>query len=155
MKHSAIVLTLTLGMSAGFLTAQARTDTPPAGERPPPPPADAARRGPQQRPGGLHLLPPGVPEILKLTAEQLKQVTDLEAEVKAKLEKILTPQQLEQLKQMRPPQRPGAPRPGAPGGAGRAPDGPGAPGGPGAPDRPGAPDGPEGQAPSQRPELEE
>ena len=81
MKQSAIVLTLALGMSAGCLTAQAQTGAPPAGERPPLPPADAAQRGPQQRPGGLHLLPPGVPEILKLTAEQLKQVADLEAEV--------------------------------------------------------------------------
>jgi hypothetical protein len=38
-----------------------------------------------------------------LTADQQKQVAALEAEVKAKLEKVLTPEQLQQMKQMRPP----------------------------------------------------
>jgi Spy/CpxP family protein refolding chaperone len=53
-----------------------------------------------------------------LTDDQKKQVAALEAEVKAKLEKILTPEQLKQLKQMRPPGRPGGPGgQGGPGGA--------------------------------------
>jgi hypothetical protein len=56
-------------------------------------------------------------EHLNLTADQKKQLADLEAEVKAKVEKILTPEQLEKLKQMRPPMRPG-------GGMGRGPGGP-------------------------------
>jgi Spy/CpxP family protein refolding chaperone len=48
-------------------------------------------------------------EHLNLTEDQQKQIAALEAEVKAKLEKILTPEQLQQLKQMRPPGRPGGP----------------------------------------------
>jgi len=64
-------------------------------------------------------------EQLNLTADQQKQVADLEAEVKAKIEKILTPEQLQQLKQMRPPGRPGGPGGSGPGGQG----GPGGPGG--------------------------
>jgi len=51
----------------------------------------------------LHLLPPHAQEGLKLTTIQQKQVADLEVETKAKLGKILTPDQLQQLKQMRPP----------------------------------------------------
>ena len=69
-------------------------------------------------------------EHLNLTEDQQKQIVALEAEVKAKLEKILTPEQLQQLKQMRPPGRPGGP-----GGQG-GPDGQGGPGGEGHPQRP-------------------
>ena len=49
------------------------------------------------------MLPPRAQEQLNLTADQQKQLVALEAEVKAKLEKILTPEQLRQLEQMRPP----------------------------------------------------
>ena len=50
----------------------------------------------------LHLLPPGVAEKLKLTANQKKQLADLEAEVQARPQnKILTPEQQEQFKQVR------------------------------------------------------
>jgi Spy/CpxP family protein refolding chaperone len=42
-----------------------------------------------------------------LTADQEKQLAALEAETKAKLEKILTPEQMTQLKQMRPPRQGG------------------------------------------------
>lgn len=59
--------------------------------------------------GGFHLLPPRAMEQLSLTADQLKQVADLETEVKAKLEKILTAEQQQKLKEMRPPQRQGGP----------------------------------------------
>ena len=62
-------------------------------------------------------------EQLNLTADQQKQLAALEAEVKAKLEKILTAEQLQQLKQMRPPMRPG-------GAVGRGPGGGGPGGGP-------------------------
>ena len=116
MKKTAIILALALGVSAWSLTAQEQGGPPPSGERPPPPEA-GPRGGPGHGPGGFHLLPPRAQEQLNLTADQQKQVAALEAEVKAKLEKILTPEQLQQLKQMRPPQRPGGP--GGPGGEGR------------------------------------
>ncbi len=59
--------------------------------------------------GGLHLLPPHAQAQLNLTADQQKQLADLEEEVKGKIASILTPEQLEQLKQMRPPQHQGGP----------------------------------------------
>ena len=46
--------------------------------------------------GGFHLLPPRAAEILKLTDDQKTQLAALEAETKAKLEKILTPEQMTQ-----------------------------------------------------------
>jgi len=153
MKPSAIILTLALGVSAGNLSAQDPAGAAPPADRPPPP-QGAAQGNPQQRPGGPRLLPPGAQEFLQLTAEQQKQVADLEAEVKAKLEKILTPEQLEKMKQMRPPQRPGGPGAapgGPPRGPARGPDGgtPGPQGGQGNPDDDG------GQAPPQGPPPEE
>ena len=104
MKKSAIILALALSASALSLTAQDQGGSPPAGERPP-----GHEGGPGGRVGrgGFHLLPPPAIEELKLTADQQKQLTALEAEVKAKLEKILTPEQLKQLQQMRPPPRQG------------------------------------------------
>ena len=103
MKTKIIILTLALGASTCFLSAQ---DGGPSldGQRPP------------GHPGGFHVLPPRAQEQLNLTADQQKQLSDLEAEVKAKIEKILTPEQLEQLKQMRPPHPPGQ---GGPDGAGK------------------------------------
>ena len=86
--------------------------------------------GPGVRPG-LHLLPPRAMAELNLTSDQKKQLADLEAEVKAKVEKILTPEQLQQLKEMRPPMGPAGMGPGRPGGRG-----PGGPGGEGHPQRP-------------------
>lgn len=62
------------------------------------------------RPHGFHILPPQAGEKLNLSEDQKKQIADLENEVKAKIENILTPDQLTQLKQMRPP------HPGKPGG---------------------------------------
>ena len=64
-----------------------------------------AARGPGG-PGGIRLLPPRAQEQLYLTADQQKQVADLEAEAQAKIEKILTPEQQQQLKQLRPQQPP-------------------------------------------------
>jgi hypothetical protein len=68
------------------------------------------------------LLPPHAFEALKLTDDQKKQIKALEADVKTKLEAILTPAQLELLKQFRPPHHPGG---GGPGGskAGGGPEG--------------------------------
>lgn len=58
------------------------------------------------------VLPPFARDELNLTEDQQKQLADLEKEVKAKLEKILTAEQKKQLEQMRPP----GPPPGGPGG---------------------------------------
>ena len=102
MKTKVILLALALGASTCLLPAQ-DGNHPSGGQRPP------GRQGGPGGPGGqggLHLLPPRAQEHLSLTAEQQKQVEALEAEVKTKIEKILTPEQLKQLKQMRPPQRP-------------------------------------------------
>ena len=78
MKKSAIILALALGASALSLTAQDQGGSPPAGERPP-----GHEGGPGGRVGrgGFHLLPPPAIEELKLTADQQKQLTALEAEV--------------------------------------------------------------------------
>jgi formylglycine-generating enzyme required for sulfatase activity len=54
---------------------------------------------------GFRLLPPQVQEPLNLTAKQQKQIADLETETKAKLNKILTPEQQQQLLQLRPKSR--------------------------------------------------
>ena len=94
MKPIAIAFALVLAASTFNTLAQDAGGPPPG--------------GPGQGRGGIHLLPPHAQEQLKLTADQQKQLADLEAEVKAKLEKILTPEQLDQLKQMKPPQRQGA-----------------------------------------------
>lgn len=148
MKTQVILLALAFGASACLLTAQ-DSNPRPAGPRPPgheggpggPGVAGTERGGPggPGGPGGFRLLPPRAREQLNLTADQLKQVAALEAEVKAKLEKILTPEQLEQLKQMRPPQRQGGPGgPGGPGGQGRPPGDQGGQGGERRPQRPAA-----------------
>ena len=85
---------LAVAFPAASLMAQDQgsgTTTSGSSETPPPPR------------GGPHLLPPHAAERLNLTDAQKKQIKDLEAEVKTKIESILTPAQLEQLKQMHPP----------------------------------------------------
>ncbi len=74
------------------------------------------------------VLPPHVVEQLNLSKEQSASIKNLETDVKGKLEKILTPEQLKKIREARPPGGPGGP-----GGLG----GPGGPGGPGAPGEPG------------------
>ena len=108
MKTAATAIALALVVSAFSALAQDAGGQGPA--------AGGPGGGPGRGQGGFHLLPPRALEQLNLTADQQKQVTDLEAEVKAKLEKILTPAQQEQLKQMRPPQRQGGKDAGGPGG---------------------------------------
>ena len=123
MKTKLIILALSFGMSACLLNAQDAKPAP-GGQGPPP-------GGPPGGPGP-HLLPRGAEEKLNLTADQKKQISDLEADVKSKLEKILTADQLEQLKQMRPPQgQRGQGGPGGKGGDGKQ-GGPPGQGGPGA-----------------------
>jgi hypothetical protein len=94
------------------------------GDRPPRErrgPRDGEDRPPPPRPPQLgKLLPPHIVDALKLTAEQKKQLTELEKETKAKLEKLLTADQKKELEKMRrnpprgprrgPPPRDGGPR---------------------------------------------
>jgi len=90
MKRAVLVIALTLTVTTLSGLAQNNTNMPPAGG------------GPGR---GFHILPPHAQEQLNLTADQQKQIADLETEVKGKIEAILTQSQLEKLKQMRPPQR--------------------------------------------------
>jgi len=113
MKTAAIAIALALALSTLNTRAQD------AGA--PPPLAGGPASAPKHGQGWFHLLPPRALEQLKLTADQQKQLADLEADVKGKLEKILTPEQQQQLKQMRPPHPPGGrgaggPDAGGPGG---------------------------------------
>jgi len=116
MKIKVILLALALGASTCLITAQDANQHP-DGQSPPPgggAPGDTGgpggkADGPRGPRGGFHLLPPRAREQLKLTADQQKQLAELEAEVKAKLAKILTLEQMQQLKQMRPPRPPGGP----------------------------------------------
>jgi hypothetical protein len=118
MKYSTTILLLALVVAAWSATAQDQGGAPPTGERPPR--GEGGRGGPGALGArrGFHLLPPPVQEQLKLTADQQKQLAALEAELKAKLEKILTPEQLKQLQQMRPPPPAGGMGGAVPGGRG-------------------------------------
>ncbi|MEI7533006.1 MAG: hypothetical protein WCK57_01450 [Verrucomicrobiae bacterium] len=101
-------IALLAAIGALAFAANAQDNNPNAGG---PPTGDGERSAHHQGgpggQGGMHLLPPRAVETLKLTDDQKTQITALEAETKAKLEKILTPEQMEQLKNMRPPMRPG------------------------------------------------
>jgi hypothetical protein len=61
--------------------------------------------------GAVHVIPRFAVEVLNLTPEQEKQVAELDREARAKLEKILTPEQMNALDQARPPRRGPAPPP--------------------------------------------
>jgi hypothetical protein len=110
MKIKVVLLALVLVGSTCLITAQDANQRP-DGQTPPASggaPGDSGgpggqEGGPRGARGGFHLLPPRAQEKLKLTADQQKQIASLETEVKAKLEKILTAEQMQQLKQMRPP----------------------------------------------------
>jgi len=106
MKRSALILALALGVSALSATAQDQGAGPPPGDRPPGFESGTnnitGQAGPPRR-GGFHLLPPRAAEFLDLTPDQLKQLSALEAETRAKLERILTPEQMQKLNRMRPP----------------------------------------------------
>jgi Spy/CpxP family protein refolding chaperone len=104
--------------------------------------ADNRRGGPPPEWNPVHLFPPDVRESLNLSAEQDKQIEELEKEVRGKVDKILTAQQRRILSQAR-PRGPGGPD-GPPDGPGRRPGRNGQrPGGPGEPPPPprGGPDG--------------
>ena len=102
MKTKLTFLALALGASTCLLSAQ---DGPPPSDAQQPPQHQGGPGGPGGR-AGFHLLPPRAQEQLKLTDDQKAQIAALEAETKAKLEKILTPEQMTQLKNLRPPMRP-------------------------------------------------
>jgi hypothetical protein len=94
------------------------------------PPGGPGGRGPGgfgPPPAAVGILPPFLQNMLKLTAEQKKQVETLQEEVDRKLDKILTQEQRTQLKEMRESfgrRGPGGPGGRGPGGAGRPPGGP-------------------------------
>jgi len=119
MKKTGIAITLALALPMLYIHAQGPDNPPAATEGSPDgtqPPAGPPKDGGGPGHGGFHVLPPHARELLKLTDDQQKQIAALEAEVKEKMEKILTPEQLEQLKKMRPP------HPGGQGGPGGGPD---------------------------------
>ena len=98
---------LALGVSAYAASAQDNNPPPSDGQQPPAQgDGGPGRMDGQHRPGGrggFHLLPPRAEQRLQLTDDQKKQVAALEAETKAKLEKILTPEQMKKLSNMHPP----------------------------------------------------
>ena len=105
MRTPVLLLTLVLGASPCLLHAQ--QDPTPRGPRA----GREGRPGDQPSQGGFRLLPPPVAERMNLTDEQQKKIAALEGEMKAQLEKILTPDQREQLSRMGPPPREdGAPK---------------------------------------------
>ena len=78
-----------------------------------PPPRQGAGRG-SGAARGIRLLPPQIQEQLNLIADQQKELLDLEAEAKAKLSKILTPEEQQKLQQLQSQRRQGGNRPGRP-----------------------------------------
>ena len=69
------------------------------------------------------VIPPHILDELELTGEQTAAIREIEKDVKGKLEKILTPEQLQKIRDARPPM--GGPGGGGPGGGGRPGRGPG------------------------------
>lgn len=131
----------------GVLAAAALTWRASAQDKPDGPPPPRREGGNADRPegrggpaAGFHLIPRFVAEQLKLTEEQAKEIAELEKEVKAKLDKILTAEQKKILEEARPP-RGGQGGQGGPGqgqgrGQGRGPGGEGGQGGGDRPPRP-------------------
>jgi len=107
---------------AAVLCGAVLVGQPVAKEKPDGPPL---RQGPggaggQRAPGGIHLIPRFAEAKLNLTDDQKKQIADLEKDVKDKLGKILSAEQMQMLEE----RGPGA---GGPGGGGQAPPPPPAP----------------------------
>jgi Spy/CpxP family protein refolding chaperone len=128
-RFPAFLLIVGLFAIAAVATRASAQDGPPGGPegggpRPPRGEGDGAPRGPGP---GFHLIPRFELERISLTADQRKQIDDLEKETKAKLYKILTPKQQKILEAARPPR----PRDGGLGGDRRrgGPDGGPGPGG--------------------------
>ena len=114
-----------LSLAALALSASAQDGPPSGGNGGGNPPATRPDGPP---PGGFHLLPRFVADKLNLTADQQKQIADLQKDTKAKLDLILTADQKKILEETRPPRRDGPPAGGSiggPGGQGGGPDGQG------------------------------
>jgi hypothetical protein len=62
---------------------------------------------------GFHVIPRFASDKMNLSPDQLQKISEIEKEAKAKLDKILTPEQMKALETARPPM------PGGPGGGGR------------------------------------
>src|SRR5690349_17410286 len=109
---------------AALLVVSTAASQPPGGEK--------GKKGDKKGPPRYELgkvLPPFARDRLDLTAEQKKQVDELEAMVKERLEKILTAEQKKTLDALRPPMG----KDGPPGKGGKGDKGPpdkGRPGGP-------------------------
>ena len=123
------VWALGLGMMGGLVTVTHGADAPdgnpppkqdggPGGAGGPPGGGQGGGQGQRRGPGGFHLIPPFALEKLELTDDQKTQIADLEKETKAKLEKILTPEQMKTLKEARPPRGQGGRGGGGQGGPG-------------------------------------
>jgi Spy/CpxP family protein refolding chaperone len=82
-------------------------------------PGQDGRQGPGGGDNGFHLVPRFIERQLNLSEDQQQQIAQLEKETKAKLERILKPDQLKMLEQSRPGMRQGGPG----GGQGRPGDG--------------------------------
>jgi Spy/CpxP family protein refolding chaperone len=95
----ALVLADRASAAAAPAQAMGQQEGPPAGGPPP----------------GFHLIPRFAETRLNLTDDQRKQIADLEKDVKDKLGKILTADQMKTLEEARPPRR-GGPGGGGPGG---------------------------------------
>ena len=143
MRRFAMLMVATSVFCGMALLSQARADDKPDG---PPPKQDGAAPGgggqggpggpgggpPGRPPGGVHVIPRFAEEKMNLTDDQKKQIADLEKEVKEKLAKILTPEQMKTLEEARPP-RPGGGQGGPGGGQGGPGGGQGTQGGRGGP----------------------
>ena len=97
--NAVIIALATIGASTCLLTAQ-DSNPGPRGQKSDNQQSESAGGG------GFHLVPPHAEEKLNLSAEQITQLKALEEEVKAKLENILTAQQMNQLEKMGPPPPP-------------------------------------------------
>ncbi len=166
MRRFSIWLGVAAILCGAVWCGQASADDKPDG---PPPRQDGGQRGrggPEgggpggpggPPPGGFHLIPRFAAEKMDLTEDQKKKIGELEKECKAKLAKILTPEQMKTLETARPNRGPGQ---GGPRGQGDGPGpgkgqgqrgGPGGDGpGPGA-GRNGPPDGGPGGGDQDRP----
>jgi hypothetical protein len=96
-------------------------------------PGGRGGRGPGGPPALGQVMPEFVQDNLKLTDDQKKQIADLQKELDAKPDKILTDDQRKQYKDMKDNPGRGGRGGRGPGGGGRGPGGPGGPGGDGRP----------------------
>lgn len=96
-------LVLTGSLLAGRSMAADKPDAPPPGSGRPDNGGPGAGGPP---PAGPHLIPRFAADKLNLTEDQKTQIAALETEMKAKLSKILTADQMKTLEEARPPRGP-------------------------------------------------